>query len=140
MLNNSLSKTLKVLAFATLIIALSGCEKFDSRPENSPFLINVQPQQIRNYDAAIDVILTEGSINGQCTSTIIIYDEQGRITDSRVTLDDGSPMSANTKWTFGKDGRIRFVARNLQPGKYNVAVIVRRWFHSASSEGSFIIK
>ena len=135
-----LFRRLGALALSVIIIAVSGCEKFDSRPENSPFLISVRTAQTRNYDAVIDVELTEGSINGQCTSTIVLYDERGRITDSRITFEDGSPMSANTKWTFGKDGKIRFVARNLSPGKYNAVVIVKRWFHSASGEGSFTIK
>ena len=137
------SKLFIIPAFLCILtLSLSGCERYEVVPENSPFVVGVDVSDgTVDGGAQMVVSILDGVVVGDCYLEVSVIDKSTQSRPSFQVLFNGrTAISASDKWSFNNDGLASFDVTGLLAGEYHLSVSIRRWLHTATAEDEFVIR
>lgn len=136
----------KITTYFTLIavalLCAVSCEKYQVVEENSSFAIECAVSDgTVNDGAEMTLSLQRGVIPGASVLSLSLKEEgSGATPEYRLFLNGRTAVSSTDAWSFDESGKAHFTIAGLPAGVYHVSATVKRWYHSATAEASFVIQ
>lgn len=135
-------RIIKAIIISVLAVVAAACERYQTVPENSPFLVMCTVNDGTISDGAMmNLAIAQGAVSGECQLSLSLKEkETGASPSYRIMANGRTQIGETDSWSFDENGLAKFVIMDLPTGKYHLKINVRRWYHSASAEADFEIK
>lgn len=135
-----MKKTITILTILLCGALSFSCEKVAIPEEDSMFIVEAVVGETAADGIPLDLVLREGTTRGDCRAEFSIRNlGDGTTPPYEVLLGGDAAISPSSPWSFGDDGRARFVISGVPAGSYAGTVKVTRWYHTSTDRFSFTV-